>query len=89
MRSAKEQEYFPYTGSTVCYIEVGKDGEVAQMHHKNKSDRPGVSAAYQRVVRGDSTLYAVWPGKWSSDLFLIDDLEAFAKSIELLETLNR
>lgn len=42
MRSAKEQEYFPYTGGTVCYIEVGKDGEVAQMHHKNKSDLPEV-----------------------------------------------
>lgn len=86
MRSAKEQEYFPYTGGTVCYIEVGKDGEVSQMHHKNKSDLPEVFAAYQRVVHGDSTLYAVWPGKWSSDLFLIDDLEAFAKSFELLET---
>ena len=84
MRSAKEQEYFPYTGSTVCYIEVGKDGTVSQMRHKNKSDRPEVSAAYQRAACGDSTLYAVWPGKWSSDLFLLDDLEAFAKSFELI-----
>lgn len=83
MRSAKEQERFPYTGDMVCYIEVGKDGSVSQMHHKNKSDRPEVFAAYQRVVHGDSTLYAVWPGKWRSDLFLIDDLEAFAESFGL------
>ena len=84
MRSAKAQKYFPYTMDTLSYIEVRKDGAVSQMHHKNKSDRPGVSEAYQRAICGDSTLYAVWPGKWRSDLFLIDDLEAFAKSFELI-----
>lgn len=84
MRSAKEQEFFPYTGSTMCYIEVGKDGEVSQLHHKNKSDRPGVLAAYQRAISGDCVIYAVWPGNWRSDLFLIDDLEAFARSFELI-----
>lgn len=79
MRSAKESD-FPYKMSTVCYIEVDGNGKVTQVHHKNKSDLPEVTAAYERAAGKLSTLYAVWPGKWSSDLFLIDDLDAFAKS---------
>lgn len=79
MRSAKEAD-FPYRMNTVCYIEVDKNGKVTQVNHKNKSDLPEVTAAYQRAASKISVLYAVWPGKWSSDLFLIDDLDAFAKS---------
>ena len=74
MRSAKENGNFPYSMSTVCYFEVGKNGNVSQVHHKNKSDRPKVLEAYQRAVNNTTTLYAVWPGNWSSDLFIIDDL---------------
>ena len=84
MRSAKNTDHFPYTMGTVCYIEVDKDGNVSQVPHKNKSDLPKVKAAYQRAVDNLSVLYAVWPGKWSSDLFIIDDLEAFAESFALL-----
>jgi len=31
-----------------------------------------------------TTLYAVWPGKWSSDLFIIDDLDGFAKAFNFI-----
>ena len=84
MRSAKDAENFPYKMSTVCYIEVSRDGKVLQVPHKNKSDRQGVAEAYQRVLNQDSKLYAVWPGNWSSDLFVIDDLDTFAKKFELI-----
>lgn len=83
MRSAKENENFPYRMSTMCYFEVYGDGKVCQVHHKNKCDLPGVKDAYERAVKKVTTLYAVWPGNWSSDLFIIDDLKAFAKSFEL------
>lgn len=69
MRSAKDAGNFPYRMGTVCYIEVTRDGDVAQVPHNNKSDLPGLRAAYNRVVSGESALYAVWPGRWRSDLF--------------------
>ncbi|WP_430495958.1 hypothetical protein ACQRWP_16900 [Micromonospora trifolii] len=34
--------------------------------------------AYERAVAGTSRLFAVWPGNYSSDLFAIDDLDAYA-----------
>ena len=33
-----------------------------------------------RALAKNTILYAVWPGNWSSDLFIIDDLDAFAKA---------
>jgi len=80
MRSAKESDNFPYNMKTVCYFEVDKQGNTNHIHHKNKSDKQGVFESYLRAVKKDTTLYAVWPGNWSSDLFIIDDLDAFAKA---------
>jgi len=85
MRSAKEAGNFPYTMGTVCYIEVNRNGSVSQIPHKNKSDRPNALAAYKRAVSGESALYAVWPGNWRSDLFIIDDLESFAERLNLFD----
>lgn len=82
MRSAKENN-FPYKMSTICYFEVNKDGNVSQIRHKNKSDRSNLLEVYQRAIDKTITLYAVWPGNWSSDLFIIDDLDAFAKEFDL------
>ncbi|MET9759563.1 hypothetical protein ABZ016_10965 [Streptomyces sp. NPDC006372] len=62
---------FPYTAGTTCYIEVHEDGRVT--HGDSR-------AAYERAVAGRSRLFAVWPGQWSSDLFLIDDLDEYAKA---------
>ncbi|MGW0366467.1 hypothetical protein [Streptomyces sp. NPDC002990] len=62
---------FPYTARTTCYIEIHKDGRLT-----HGTDR----ATYERVVAGESKLYAVWPGEWSSHLFVIDDLDEYAKA---------
>jgi hypothetical protein len=60
---------FPYTLGTMCYFEVCRDGNV----------RWGNDAgAYERARSGDVRLYAVWPGEWSSHLFVIDDLDQYA-----------
>ena len=84
VRSAKESGNFPYRMSTVCYFEVDGQGAVKQIPHKNKSDRDSMRTAYERARAGSTKIYAVWPGNWSSDLFLIDDLDAFAEKWELV-----
>lgn len=84
MRSAKETKNFPYSMSTVCYFEVDKSGNVSEVYHKNKSDKPKILEVYQRIMNKITTLYAVWPGNWRSDLFIIDDLDAFAKAFDLI-----
>jgi hypothetical protein len=60
---------FPYTLATMCYLEVAKDGTVTWGRD---------AGSYERAVSGQSTLYAVWPGQWSSNLFIIDDLDRYA-----------
>lgn len=76
MRSAKETEFFPYTSNTLCYIEVGKDGNVNQVHCAKED----MISAYKKIVSGTAILYAVWPGKYRSDLFIIDDPHALANA---------
>ncbi|MCP2321027.1 hypothetical protein APR12_006417 [Nocardia amikacinitolerans] len=64
--SAELGNDFPYTSQTVCYIEVGEDGTVSH----------GVNIdSWSRAKGGKSRLFAVWPGQWRSDLFVIDDLD--------------
>ena len=77
MRRAKEQEFFPYNSNLICYILVDKNGGVSQIQHNMKE----LSDAYYSVLKEKAVLYAVWPGKWRSDLFVIDDLDAFADAV--------
>lgn len=72
MRSAKESACFPYRSSLVCFFEVFEDGTIRQISNKNDK-----IVACVNVQTGRSKIYAVWPGQWRSDLFIIDDLEAF------------
>lgn len=73
MRSAKETGCFPYGSKLVCYIEVYNSGKVRQLTDKSEKYH-----AFLNAMSGASTLYAVWPGNWRSDLFIIDDLNAFS-----------
>ena len=88
LRSAKDVDCFPYRSSLLCYFEVYNNGKVKRVNHKNKSDIREVIGAYERANENITTLYAVWPGKWSSDLFLIDDLDLFAENFEIF-SMNR
>lgn len=66
---------FPYTLATMCYIAVDRDGGV----------RWGIDAdTYERARAGDARLYAVWPGQWSSHLFVIDDLDEYARAFGIV-----
>ena len=72
-RSAKANP-FPYRGSLVCYLSLDAAGSLTQVGH----DFSSAAEAYRRAAAGEIRLYAVWPGEYSSDLFEIDDLNAFA-----------
>lgn len=72
MRSAKETDGFPYGNNRACYIELFATGGIKQLAtYRDKID------GYVHAKSGISKLFAVWPGHWRSDLFIIDDLEAF------------
>ncbi|GAA2442511.1 hypothetical protein GCM10010191_68540 [Actinomadura vinacea] len=71
---------FPYGLSTMCYIEVRSDGTVT--HGRD-------AGTYQRARDGESRLFAVWPGKWKSDLFAIDDLDQYAKAFGIVHDEER
>lgn len=77
MRFAKEELGFPYNAKTTCYILVCTDGTIKQVQH-TKTD---FTDAYSSARNGSATLYAVWPGNWRSELFVIDDLNAFADAV--------
>jgi hypothetical protein len=80
-RSAKASgKDFPYRSDTTCYIEVHKNGTVSH---------GGGREAYDRAIAGESTLYAVWPGEWRSDLFLIDDLDEYARALGIIHDVER
>lgn len=83
MRSAKENINFPYEMKLVCYFEVDKSGNVKQVNHITISERPKLFDAYRRAKNQATTLYAVWPGQYKSDLFIIDDLKAFARAYNI------
>ena len=74
MRSAKETGCFPYRSKVVCYMELTSDGKIKQLSTTNEK-----LEAYLNAKSGVSQILAVWPGKWRSDLFIIDDLESFAQ----------
>ena len=80
MRSAKSQDWFPYTPKTVCFFEVWGNGEIMQVERTKKD----MIKTYERVKSGETKLYAVWPGKWSSDLFIIDDVEIWAEKNKII-----
>ena len=74
MRKATDESCFPYAAKTTCYIEVSADGSVGQVSC-TKND---MTEAVARAKAGQSKLYAVWPGNYRSDLFIIDDLDMLA-----------
>ena len=79
MRQASEADYFPFEDSTMCYFTVDKKGKVVHYPHKNKSDKLELLNAIGDAKKGEIQMYAVWPGRYRSDLFLVDNLEAFTE----------
>ncbi len=78
-RSAKESP-FPYTSPLVCYMALDQNGVLIQVDRGFSA----VSEAYRRAMAREIRLYAVWPGNYRSDLFEIDDLNAFADAFGVM-----
>lgn len=75
-RAASAQE-FPYKANRmVCYFEVinGAPSPVGTAIGDLRN-------AARRAVAGEATLYAVWPGQYRSDLFVIDQPTLLAEAI--------
>jgi len=60
-------------------MELFPSGELNQILGKQEKIR-----AYIRASAGETKIVAVWPGQWRSDLFIIDDLDAFCDHQKLL-----
>lgn len=85
-KSAKEVgRIFPYTNTTNCYFEVFKDGTIQVISHNKSGGRETLKDVLKRIKGGESKLYTAWPGNYSTDLFIIDDLDAFAEAFGLEE----
>lgn len=76
MRNTSETN-FPFLNPTNCYFTVNQEGFIVQHPHKGKYDRTMLAELADIAKTGKVTIYAVWPGKWSSDLFIIDNLDDF------------
>ena len=83
LRKISDVKDFPFSDESNCYIEVHNDGTVSNIPHKNRGDLSYLQEAYVRTADKTSKLYVAWPGKWSTDLFFIDDLAAFANAFGL------
>lgn len=70
LRTTSSAESFPWLAGLVTLVRVTADGAVTQA----KSD------AEKRVMLGAADdrdlLLAAWPGQWSQDIFVVDDLKA-------------
>jgi len=78
-RSAKDSP-FPYASPRVCYLALDQEGTLSQVD----THFAAVCDAYRRAAEGEIRLYAVWPGQYRSDLFEIDDLNAFADAFGVM-----
>ena len=80
MRTTKEAGSFHDRLGTVCYILKHSNGALEQLSHDSAELRRG----YEAAIAGDAEIYAVWPGNWRSDLFIVDDLNEFAEALNLI-----
>lgn len=71
MRKTSENETFPWKQFDVCYLYIKND--TAQQI----GDEISHEEAYYNAKKGIGSIVAIWPGKWKSDAFLIDDIETF------------
>lgn len=83
MRHTSEVKEFPYQSSGICYLTLNKYGELTEV---NSNDHTAMKELYQRLIHQECELYTVLPKASSGRLYLVDDLPAFAKAFELLET---
>ena len=75
MRLISENPEFPWKDRDICYIYFDKNLNSYQV---GSSKDISALNAYELAKEGKGKIVAVWPGKYRSDAFLIDDLDAYA-----------
>ena len=65
-----EDGEFPFDSNRVCYFEI-VDGEPRQVPQYIGDRRRCI----KRARAGEAKVFAVWPGEWRSDLFVLDIAE--------------
>lgn len=71
-KSSEVGDGFPYKSERVCYVLVMDDGSVSNPRYVGERKK-----AARALRDGDGQLFAAWPGQYHTDLFEIDDVEAF------------
>jgi hypothetical protein len=69
-RASGVGDAFPYDGQRVTFILI-KNGAVTQA--KTRAQKRNALA--EAMTEG-AILLAAWPGEWSQDIFVVDDLDA-------------
>jgi hypothetical protein len=77
LRATSVAESFPWLDRCVTLVRVTPDGVVMQA----KSD--GEKRAMLGNADDDDLLLAAWPGEWSQDVFVVDDLKGARASLGL------
>jgi hypothetical protein len=80
LRTASSAESFPWLARLVTLIRITADGVVTQA----KSD--GEKRALLGGADDRDLLLAAWPGEWSQDVFVVDDLKAARLALGLPRT---
>lgn len=81
MRSVKEAgTAFSFENPLHCYFSVDKEGNVTQLPHGAKYTRPALLDAIRAAMKGEIKIYCTWAGGYSTDLFIVDDLESMARA---------
>lgn len=68
--TSKVEEGFPWRSPTVTLIRIDAKGVVTQATRITEKRAMLTQAAPKDLV------LAAWPGQWSQDVFLVDDLKA-------------
>lgn len=65
---------FPFNDSTCCPIYISKDGSFHQIYKGKELEY------YNSAKEGSGNIIIVWPGKYRSDAFLVDDIEQYGRA---------
>lgn len=81
LRSAKDADNFPYQDPTTCYISLRNPADIKHFNTKSNKARKELLSELADCISEPFIIIAVWPGRWSSDAFVIDDPQAAINSI--------
>ncbi|GAA1685737.1 hypothetical protein [Fodinicola feengrottensis] len=70
---------FPYEDDRICYFILTPDGPM----FARDDSRAGLEFLAMQAAECRVTLYAVWPGRRASDLFIIDDPGLLLKALDI------